>query len=203
MASQLRHLLHTYTSRRSPWGPPWWIYGVAFGAANLVRQGVIIVTSADISQAFRVASWVATALAVILVVNTVAIALGRRGTTGRMDDPTAGHLVTTPSPDETVVHRPLQRRPTTSPKWAPWWAYVAIIVGANYLRRAVAADGSEPAARVVVAVALSAALFVIITVVARQRRPDPTRRTGRGTVAREPDGRPRLPHQSRGDSPPR
>ena len=79
MTSQLRQLLHAYTSRRSPWGPPWWIYGVAFGAANLVRQVVIIVTTAEIPQAIRVASWVATALVVIIVINSVAVALQRRG----------------------------------------------------------------------------------------------------------------------------
>ena len=79
MTSQLRQLLHAYTSRRSPWGPPWWIYGVAFGAANLIRQAVIIVTTAEIPQSIRVASWVATALVVIIVVNSIAVALQRRG----------------------------------------------------------------------------------------------------------------------------
>jgi hypothetical protein len=75
MTSRLRQLLHAYTSRRSPWGPPWWIYGVAFVAANLVRQVVIMVTTAEIPQAVRVASWVATALVVIIVINSVAVAL--------------------------------------------------------------------------------------------------------------------------------
>ena len=51
---------------------------MAFGAANLVRQVVIIVTTAEIPQAIRVASWVATALVVIIVINSVAVAL-RRG----------------------------------------------------------------------------------------------------------------------------
>ena len=74
-------------SRRSPWGPPWWIYGVAFSAANLVRQGVIIVTAAEIPQALRVASWVATALIAVVVVNTVAVALRRRGDTTHADNP--------------------------------------------------------------------------------------------------------------------
>jgi hypothetical protein len=48
---------------------------VAFVAANLVRQVVIMVTTAEIPQAVRVASWVATALVVIIVINSVAVAL--------------------------------------------------------------------------------------------------------------------------------
>ena len=78
MTAQLRQLLHAYASRRSPWGPPWWIYGVAFAAANLVRQVLIGVTTAEMPQAFRVASWVATALLVITLVNSVAVVLRRR-----------------------------------------------------------------------------------------------------------------------------
>jgi hypothetical protein len=58
-------------------------------------------------------------------------------------------------------------RPATSAKWAPWWIYVVIIVGANYLRRAVAVDGGGPAMRVIIALAVSAVLFVAITVVYR------------------------------------
>ena len=62
---------------RSPWGPPWWIYGLAFGAANLIRQIVLIATTAEIPQAFRVAAWATTALVVIIVINTIAAALQR------------------------------------------------------------------------------------------------------------------------------
>ena len=87
MTSQFRQLLHAYTSRRSPWGPPWWIYGVAFGAANLVRQIVLIVTTAEIPQAFRVASWAATALVVIIVINSVAVALQRGSSPPSQDNP--------------------------------------------------------------------------------------------------------------------
>jgi hypothetical protein len=81
MTAQLRQLLHTYLSRRSPWGPPWWIYGVAFAAANLIRQIVIIVIADGTSQVLRAASWVATALLVIVTVSTAALLhrrLGRR-----------------------------------------------------------------------------------------------------------------------------
>jgi hypothetical protein len=62
-------------------------------------------------------------------------------------------------------------RRTTSTKWAPWWVYVAIIIGANYLRKALLGEGDGPAVRVAVALALSAALFVIITIVYRVAQP--------------------------------
>jgi hypothetical protein len=77
MTVKLRQLLHDYASRRSPWGPPWWIYGVAFGVANLIRQAAIIAIPAEISQPIRIASWVATALLVFGLVSGVAV-LGRR-----------------------------------------------------------------------------------------------------------------------------
>jgi hypothetical protein len=56
-----------------------------------------------------------------------------------------------------------QHHPTTSTRWAPWWVYLVIIVGANYLRRVLLPDGSTPALRVVVALAVSAVLFAAIT----------------------------------------
>ena len=174
---------------------------MAFGAANLVRQVVIIVTTAEIPQAIRVASWVATALVVIIVINSVAVALRRRGDAAPLgqaqtlapiwplrrrdergqepdgspanpdqtDNPTqpTAHSIPGPSREETVMNQQLQEQATTSTKWAPWWIYLVIIVGANYLRRAVVADGGAPAVRVVVALAISAALFIVITVVYR------------------------------------
>ncbi len=71
----------------------------------------------------------------------------------------------------------LHEQARTSAKWAPWWVYLVIIVGANALRRAVVADGGTPAVRVVVALALAASLFVMITVVyrANARRDGPPR----------------------------
>ena len=76
------------------------------------------------------------------------------------------------------MNQQLQEQATTSTKWAPWWIYLVIIVGANYLRRAVIADGGAPAVRVVVALALSATLFIVITVVYRANaRRDGTHRT--------------------------
>ncbi len=78
MTPKLRQLPHAYVHRRSPWGPPWWIYGVAYGAANLIRQAVTIVAAPDMSTPARVGSWAATALLVIGIVNTAAVARRRR-----------------------------------------------------------------------------------------------------------------------------
>ena len=212
MSTQLRQLLHASMSRRSPWGPPWWLYGVAFGAANVVRQVAIILTTAEIPQVVRVASWVATALVVIVVINGVAVTLQRgggpaplgsartldpmwplrrrgergqkpHGSPANLDQahnptqPTA-HSIPGPSREETVMNQQLQQQAMTSTRWAPWWIYLVIIVGANYLRRAVSADGGAPAVRVVVVLAVSAVLFVVITVVYRAnvRRDDAHRR---------------------------
>ena len=74
------------------------------------------------------------------------------------------------------MNQQLQGQPTTSTKWAPWWIYLVIIVGANSLRRAVSVDGGAPAVRVVVALAVSAVLFIMITAVHRANaRRDGTR----------------------------
>ena len=73
MTARLRQLLHDYATRRSPWGPPWWIYGVAFGVANLIRQAVIIAIPSEIPQVVRIASWVLTALLVFGIVTGVAV----------------------------------------------------------------------------------------------------------------------------------
>lgn len=64
----------------------------------------------------------------------------------------------------------LEFRPATSEKWAPWWLYVVIIVDANYLRWAALAESSTPTVRFVVALAFSAVLFAVITVVHRAIR---------------------------------
>jgi hypothetical protein len=65
-----------------------------------------------------------------------------------------------------MTRQQLQDRPTTT-NWAPWWLYLMVIIGANYLRRGVTPDGDTPALSVVIALAFSAALFVGITVVYR------------------------------------
>ena len=65
------------------------------------------------------------------------------------------------------MNQQVQQQPTTSTRWAPWWVYFVIIVGANYLRRALLPDGGTPALRVVIALAVSAVLFAVITVIYR------------------------------------
>ena len=55
---------------------------VTYGVANLVRQVVIIAIPAEVSTPVRIASWVVTALLVILAVNAGASIL-RRGTHAR------------------------------------------------------------------------------------------------------------------------
>jgi hypothetical protein len=63
-------------------------------------------------------------------------------------------------------------KPTTSPKWAPWWIYLIVLLGANYLRGYVL-PGDALALPVTVAVAIgqAAALFVIVTAIWRLTRP--------------------------------
>jgi hypothetical protein len=179
-SSRLARLIHAYTSRRSPWGPPWWIYGVTFGAANVARQAAVLATPVEIPQPIRVGSWVATALVVIAVVNGVAVVLQRRGARDAVLARALAplwplrplhqrHPSPEPVKEEATMNRPPPQRPTTTTtaRWAPWWVYLVVIVGANYLRRAALPDGSTPALRVAVALVLSAALFVVITIVYR------------------------------------
>lgn len=50
----------------------------------------------------------------------------------------------------------------------PWWVYLLIILGANYLRRAIVPFGTVPEwADVAIAVAASVLLFMVITAVYR------------------------------------
>ncbi len=179
--SHPRRLLHAYTSRRSPWGPPWWIYGVTFGAANLIRQAAVVATTADLPQGLGLVSWLATAFVVIAVVNTVAVVRQRRsappGPTHalwpawplrRRDD--HGRHVDDPLPGHGAAHdptSPARRQPPRPSKWAPWWLSLVVVVSANHLRRAVGADGGSPAVRVLVALAFSALVFIVLTVVYR------------------------------------
>jgi hypothetical protein len=65
------------------------------------------------------------------------------------------------------MNHQLHDQPTTSTRWAPWWLYLATIVAANYLWRAVLPDASTPALRVLVALAFSAIVFLAITVTYR------------------------------------
>jgi len=77
MTPAVRQLFRAYVGRRSPWGPPWWIYGVAYGVLNLIRQAVIGLAAPELSTPGRVTSWAATALIVIGGVNTVDVARRR------------------------------------------------------------------------------------------------------------------------------
>ena len=52
---------------------------MAFGAANLARQVVIMAAKSEVPQVVRVASWVGTALVVIIAINSAAVVLRRRG----------------------------------------------------------------------------------------------------------------------------
>jgi hypothetical protein len=68
---------------------------------------------------------------------------------------------------QTVTDQQHRAAPAATTKWAPWWVYLVLIVGANYLRRAALPDGSTHTLRVALALAVSAALFVIITIAYR------------------------------------
>jgi hypothetical protein len=57
---------------------------------------------------------------------------------------------------------------STQRRWAPWWVYVIIILGANYLRQAVMPFGTVPEwAVVIIALTLAGILFVLITAIYR------------------------------------
>ena len=56
-------------------------------------------------------------------------------------------------------------------RWAPWWVYVVVILGANYLRQLVLPFGTVPEwADVLLAVGLAAVLVIVITAVHRAIR---------------------------------
>ena len=78
MSASIRSLFDAYVSRRSPWGPPWWVYGVTYGGLNLIRQAAILLAATEMSPPLRVASWAVTALVAIVAVNTAAVVLRRR-----------------------------------------------------------------------------------------------------------------------------
>lgn len=60
------------------------------------------------------------------------------------------------------------RTPSTS-RWAPWWVYLVVLLGANYLRAA-AIRGSDPMLHVVTALGLAAILFLAVTALWRASR---------------------------------
>lgn len=62
-------------------------------------------------------------------------------------------------------------RPEPSGKWAPWWVYLIVLLGSNYLRNHFVPGSSLPLLAVVaIAVGQAAILFVLITVIWRAAR---------------------------------
>lgn len=67
-------------------------------------------------------------------------------------------------------------RPQASQKWAPWWIYLIVLLGANYVRGYFLPGDSLPLpATVAIAVGQAAVLFVIITAIWRAIRRDENR----------------------------
>ncbi len=55
-----------------------------------------------------------------------------------------------------------------SSRWAPWWVYLIVILGGNYLRQATMPVGTVPEWAVgLIVAAISATLFVLVTAVHR------------------------------------
>ncbi len=60
------------------------------------------------------------------------------------------------------------RGPAPSRRWAPWWLYLVILLGANYARNGLVSTDSLPVPIVVViALAQAGLLFLLITAVWR------------------------------------
>lgn len=66
---------------------------------------------------------------------------------------------------------PASNQAEPSQKWAPWWIYLIVLLGANYARSAVLPGDSLPLpATVAIAVGQAAVLFAIITAIWRAIR---------------------------------
>ncbi|MFC4553873.1 hypothetical protein [Georgenia faecalis] len=65
------------------------------------------------------------------------------------------------------------RRPSPiSPQWAPWWIYLVVLLGANYLREGLFPTGHLPVpVAVVIALGQAAVLFTLVTAIWRWTRP--------------------------------
>jgi len=66
-----------------------------------------------------------------------------------------------------MMEQQAHARPATESRWAPWWVYLGTILGANYLRKAIWPESNDTLPQVAVALAFSAVLFVVITLVYR------------------------------------
>ncbi|WP_165777395.1 hypothetical protein [Amycolatopsis antarctica] len=61
-----------------------------------------------------------------------------------------------------------RRTSTTHGKWAPWWVYVVVLVGANWLRAGLLPGDQFPlVVTVAITVGQAAVLFALITVIHR------------------------------------
>ncbi|MPV37266.1 hypothetical protein [Georgenia subflava] len=70
--------------------------------------------------------------------------------------------------------QPDPRTPADRPgRWAPWWIYLVVLLGANYLRSWLMPVGTVPEVAVVaIGLAQAAVLFVVVTALWRvARRP--------------------------------
>lgn len=76
MYATIRRTVRTYLDRRTPWGPPWWVYAVALGAANLLRQAFLWRT--DAGTTVSLVTFVAMAAVVVGAVTGVHRLVGGR-----------------------------------------------------------------------------------------------------------------------------
>lgn len=68
---------------------------------------------------------------------------------------------------------PTSTQQTSSHKWAPWWIYLIVLLGANYLRSYFIPGSSLPLPVIaVIAIGQAALLFVIVTAIWRATRHD-------------------------------
>ncbi|MGY4720612.1 hypothetical protein [Naumannella huperziae] len=66
---------------------------------------------------------------------------------------------------------PEARARATSGRWAPWWIYLIVLLGTNYLRSYFLPGGSMPlAVTAAIAIGQAVVLFVIITAIWRATR---------------------------------
>lgn len=72
----------------------------------------------------------------------------------------------------TDPHTPGQTPPRSdSDRWAPWWVYLVVLLGANYLRAFLMADVPlPPPATAAIALGQAGLLFIVVTAVWRMTR---------------------------------
>jgi hypothetical protein len=75
------------------------------------------------------------------------------------------------SKGENHMPEPQQEKPPRRGGWAPWWAYLVVILGANYARQLAIPAGAIPGwAIVLIAAAISATMFGLVTAAYRATR---------------------------------